>query len=186
MGQLYVCADTRFFDESATEKFSTDIESYNDMIIDKWNKIIGQDDSVVVIGDFSHGSLQDTVEICNKLNGKKNIYSFNVENSRFTRRELLDNCSSVVSVHSLINGMTEATIKGKNQRIIIYTNEEDFTKREKSIPCAAPLSVSKYSPNQIYENDTLNISAESWNFEPLLFSRIGEFVSNFVNTFEEE
>ncbi len=43
----------------------------NDILIQNWNKKVNKKDSVYILGDFSFGKEQETLEILNKLNGKK-------------------------------------------------------------------------------------------------------------------
>lgn len=46
------------------------VDEMNRSIIDKWNGTVGEDDTVIIVGDFAMGKLRDTVPLANDLNGR--------------------------------------------------------------------------------------------------------------------
>ncbi len=69
--QIYFIADTHFGDERIrryeNRPFS-DIEEMDAALIDRWNAVVGKDDSVYVLGDFGASGCESCV--LKKLNGK--------------------------------------------------------------------------------------------------------------------
>lgn len=58
--------------ESCGKDFET-IEEMNDFLIDRWNKKVGPDDTVYVLGDFSFRSRISIKEYLKRLNGHKHL-----------------------------------------------------------------------------------------------------------------
>lgn len=58
--------------ENCGKDFET-IEEMNDFLIDRWNKKVGQDDTVYVLGDFSFRSGVSIKEYLVRLNGHKHL-----------------------------------------------------------------------------------------------------------------
>ena len=55
--------------ESITRPFAT-IEEMNETIISNWNKVVAEDDTIYVLGDFFMGMLDGIEPIYKRLNGK--------------------------------------------------------------------------------------------------------------------
>ena len=55
--------------EPNTRPFAT-IEEMNETIISNWNKVVGEEDTIYVLGDFFMGLLTDIEPIFKRLNGK--------------------------------------------------------------------------------------------------------------------
>lgn len=91
-GTVFVTSDTHFY-----HKFLAFHRGYEDEVnmtnhmIDVWNSVVGENDTVVVIGDFSFGSVTQTEQLLEDLNGdiilvagnhdemmKKRITRFNI------------------------------------------------------------------------------------------------------------
>ena len=49
------------------------IEEHDEALINNWNSVVGEDDEVWILGDFSWYGSTKTIEIFNRLNGKKNL-----------------------------------------------------------------------------------------------------------------
>ncbi|MDD7281402.1 metallophosphoesterase [Floccifex sp.] len=71
----YYIADTHFFHRALNTKmdkrgFET-VEEMNEYMIQQWNSRIRKNDEVIILGDFSWGSWQETKEVLDCLQGKK-------------------------------------------------------------------------------------------------------------------
>lgn len=71
----YYISDCHFFHRSllhAMDKrpFSS-VEEMNEKMIEAWNQKVRKNDEVVILGDFSWGNGEETMEILKKLHGKK-------------------------------------------------------------------------------------------------------------------
>ena len=49
------------------------IEEHDEALINNWNSVVGEDDEVWILGDFSWYGSTKTIEIFSRLNGKKNL-----------------------------------------------------------------------------------------------------------------
>ena len=49
------------------------IEEHDETLINNWNEVVGIDDDVWILGDFSWYNATKTIEIFNKLNGNKHL-----------------------------------------------------------------------------------------------------------------
>jgi calcineurin-like phosphoesterase family protein len=87
----YFIADLHFghanrlsFDNSP---FKT-IEEHDEYIINKWNKTVGIDDDVYILGDISWHNSTKTIEIFNRLNGNKHLIKGNHDDKLLRNPEL--------------------------------------------------------------------------------------------------
>lgn len=48
-----------------------DVDEMNHALVDNWNRTVGPDDVVWIVGDFAMGKIVDTLPIAKDLNGKK-------------------------------------------------------------------------------------------------------------------
>lgn len=77
-------ADTHFFleriiSEKGGRPFSS-VEEMNNFMIKQWNSVTEENDTVIIIGDFSSGDGERTNEILKKLKGKKILIKGNHDN----------------------------------------------------------------------------------------------------------
>lgn len=49
------------------------IEEHDEALINNWNSVVGEDDEIWILGDFSWYGSTKTIEIFSRLNGKKNL-----------------------------------------------------------------------------------------------------------------
>ena len=75
--RLFVTSDLHFyhaniikFQKNRSDRWSY-VEDMNAGLIQLWNKKVGPEDSVVIVGDFSFGTPEQTKNIFDQLNGKK-------------------------------------------------------------------------------------------------------------------
>ena len=66
------------------------VEVMNEVLIDNWNMVVGEDDLIICCGDFSLGSSKDAINVLDKLNGHKLLISGNHEKSVLNSREAMD------------------------------------------------------------------------------------------------
>ena len=82
MQKVFFTSDTHFFHKNILKHCplrkelcnaldENDISSWDDWMVDRWNKVIGKHDIVYIIGDFAFGSAELAKKILGKLNGKK-------------------------------------------------------------------------------------------------------------------
>lgn len=72
--QTYVISDTHFYHDNIIDfenRPYSSVDEMNEKMIDKWNKIVTDDDLVYILGDFSFGSSRQTNDLLKNLKGKK-------------------------------------------------------------------------------------------------------------------
>ncbi len=71
--RLYI-ADMHFFHKALNTKMDQrgfeDVFAMNEYMIEQWNAKVKKNDEVVILGDFSWGNAQETIEVLDRLNGK--------------------------------------------------------------------------------------------------------------------
>lgn len=58
----------------------TSIEEHDDTLIENWNNVVGIDDDVYILGDFSWYGSMKTIKILQQLNGNKHLIRGNHDN----------------------------------------------------------------------------------------------------------
>lgn len=112
----YYISDLHFFHYNLCNRMDKrgfkSVEDMNKFMIKQWNSRVNKNDEVVILGDFSMGSAQQTEEILKELNGKKFLIagnhdkflkdkSFNRNHFQWIRKyeELNDNNRKVILCH---------------------------------------------------------------------------------------
>ena len=83
-------------------------EEYNNMVIDNWNKVVGKNDIVYILGGFGIGNCYDIVI---KLNGEIHFL-----NSVFTN-------SDSIFMNDIKNGVRNSVNKDFSKKIIFESNQ---------------------------------------------------------------
>ncbi len=140
----YYIADTHFWHEAMLRKFDKrgfdSIEEMHDYMVSQWNKKVRKNDDVVVLGDFSLGTPNQTLEITERLNGHLHLITGNhdqVENKKYDYSrfrwikdyaELYDNRRRVVLSHYPImcyNGQYALDKESNARTYMLYGHVHD-------------------------------------------------------------
>lgn len=73
---IYYISDTHFKDQKIFDKCKRPFKSVDEMeevIINKWNKKVNDEDIVYVLGDIGKDDDPSTIDIFNKLKGHKHL-----------------------------------------------------------------------------------------------------------------
>lgn len=141
----YYIADLHFFHAAMNSKMDcrgfADITQMNEYMIQKWNGKVRKNDEVVIIGDFSWGSPEETTELLKRLNGR--LYLIQGNHDRFLKHkemdlrrfvwvkpyeELQDNRRKVVLCHYPImcyNGQYRLDENGNPRTYMLYGHVHD-------------------------------------------------------------
>lgn len=88
----YFIADTHFFHAALNlhmdQRGFDDVESMNQYMIDQWNKKVNKNDEVVILGDFSWGNSEQTLDVLSQLKGK--LYLIRGNHDRFLNDKKVD------------------------------------------------------------------------------------------------
>lgn len=113
---IYYIADCHFFHNALNEKMDkrgfSSCEEMNEYMIKKWNDKVTRADTVVILGDLSFGTVEETNELIHRLKGKlclitgnhdKYVKSANFDKDRFewidNYRVITDSQKKVVCCH---------------------------------------------------------------------------------------
>ena len=141
----YYIADLHFFHENLNTKMDrrgfASGEEMNEYMIKKWNGKVRKKDEVVILGDLSWGSAEQTNELLAKLNGR--LYLITGNHDKFVREaafqadrftwikpyeELSDNRRKVILCHYPImcyNGQYRLDAEGKPKTYMLYGHVHD-------------------------------------------------------------
>ncbi|MGN0835008.1 MAG: metallophosphoesterase family protein [Candidatus Spyradosoma sp.] len=137
----YYIADCHFFHRSLNDRMDCrgfeSAEAMNEYMIAKWNAKVRASDEVVVLGDFSYGTADETDAVLKRLKGRLYLVEGNhdapsVKNPRFIwvlpYKELHDNGRKVVLSHYPImcyNGQYRVSASGKPRAYMLYGHVHD-------------------------------------------------------------
>ena len=141
----YYIADLHFFHDALNTRmdkrgFSSG-EEMNEYMIGKWNDRVRKRDEVVILGDFSLGKAEETMEVLRQLSGKKMLVEGNHEkylkDKSFDRSlfewvkgyaELHDNNRKIILSHYPVfcyNGQYRLAASGNPRTYMLYGHVHD-------------------------------------------------------------
>lgn len=92
--KIYFTSDPHFWHKNIIKYCDRPFDSVDDMnetLIENWNRVVGEDDLIFCLGDFSLGRETDTLDVLQRLNGHKVLIKGNHEKSvmkkDYTRNE---------------------------------------------------------------------------------------------------
>ena len=136
----FYISDLHFFHNSLNTMMDkrgfADAESMNEYMIERWNARVKKKDEVVILGDLSLGTPEQTTEILRRLQGKKFLIAGNhdrfAQNSRFDTslfgwihayKEMSDNGRKVILCHYPVmcyNGQYRVNGEGAARTYMLY------------------------------------------------------------------
>lgn len=141
----YYIADPHFFHSAMNSKMDRrgfeNVEQMNQYMLDKWNQKVHRNDEVVILGDLSWGSAEETNELIDKLNGR--LYLIQGNHDRFMKNkdfnigrfvwikpyeEMQDNKRKVILCHYPImcyNGQYRVDENGSPKVYMLYGHVHD-------------------------------------------------------------
>ena len=93
MGKTYFIADLHIGHKNALafdNRPYVDIETHDNDIVRRWNKAVGIDDDVWILGDFSWYNATKTIEFYRRLNGNKHLCIGNHDKKLLRNKEVRD------------------------------------------------------------------------------------------------
>lgn len=141
----YYIADLHFFHGNLNTKMDKrgfeSVGEMNQYMLDQWNKKVRKNDDVIILGDLSWGTAQETNELLEKLNGR--LYLIQGNHDRFLKNkdfklerfewikpyeELQDNKRKVILCHYPImcyNGQYRLDEDGNPKAYMLYGHVHD-------------------------------------------------------------
>ena len=141
----YYISDLHFFHNNLNDHMDNrgfaDAEEMNHHMISQWNSRVRPGDDVVILGDFSTGNAEETMDVLKQLKGKKYLIQGNhdryLRDKDFDRnlfqwiqsyKELNDNRRKVVLSHYPIfcyNGQFRMNTEGNASTYMLYGHVHD-------------------------------------------------------------
>ena len=148
-------------------------EEYNNMVIHNWNKVVGKDDIVYILGGFGIG---DCYDIVIRLNGEIHFL-----NSIF-------NNSDRLFINAIKNGVVNSVNKNFVNKIFFETNQILTLPEEDCVLCYFPLSdwlgkitdtfcFHGYTNKHNLKENNISCKFELWDNSPV---NIKEIKKNFL------
>ena len=85
---IFVTADLHFSHDKVIkteDRPFVDVDIMNQVLIDNWNRVVKNNDSVFILGDFSFANKEHTKKICSELKGNKILIMGNHDMGRSVR-----------------------------------------------------------------------------------------------------
>ena len=105
MSKVYVCSDLHLGHENIIKYCNrpfVNVESMNKALIENWNSVVHDDDTVICLGDFALGSREDIIEWGKQLKGKKILVMGNHDHgskSTYTEGQFIQVYKEEVIIH---------------------------------------------------------------------------------------
>lgn len=104
--KTYITSDLHFGHKriiefnSATRPYST-IEEMDDKMIEQWNEVVTEDDTVYILGDFAFHKPYKAAMIARQLNGRKILIQGNHDEHCVTKAEFRDCFVAIHNYHEI-------------------------------------------------------------------------------------
>lgn len=159
MPQVYLTSDHHFGHRNIIDYESRpfrDADEMTETMIERWNGVVGPDDCVFHLGDFSFLNRERTAAIVARLNGYKHLIMGNHDRGR-SRRWWLEAGFDEVSEYPLVYG-----------GFFLLSHEPMYM--NKHMPYA---NIHGHIHGLKYEgNQHVNVSVEQWDYAPVPFDTI--------------
>lgn len=151
--KTYVTSDLNFCDgfEKNNNDFSLEQE-WNDFLINKWNNVIHNDDTVYILGGFGKGGIKTIQEILSKLKGNK-LLLYNDTVNQYSRK--MWEHIGLPAVHFTLFSIDKKLHFSYNEQLIKPDSEKGW------LICYGGQS------KPIWSDRGLNVSAKLWDYSPI-------------------
>jgi len=163
MQKVYLISDHHFGHKQIIDFESRpfgSVEEMTESMIAKWNEVVGQEDRVIHLGDFSFLNQEKTSGILSRLNGYKMLIMGNHDRGR-PRTWWLEAGFQEVSEHPIVYG-----------GFFFLSHEPMYM--NKQMPY---VNIHGHIHGQKYEGKQyINVSVEHWDYTPVSFDAIRAMV----------
>lgn len=163
MGKVFLISDHHFGHKRIIDYEARPFQDAAHMdreMAERWNAVVGKEDRVFHLGDFSFLNLQSTKEIVGRLNGYKILIMGNHDRGR-SRAWWLEAGFDEVSAYPIIY-----------EGFFFLSHEPMYM--NKQMPY---VNIHGHIHGQNYEgNQSINVSVEQWDYTPVPFETIRRMV----------
>lgn len=132
---------------------------HDDVMINRWNSVVGKDDLVIILGDFSFLSAQNTMVLLNKLNGDKVLVKGN--HDIFIQDKEFDK-----TLFKGIYDYVETRYKGQELCLMHYPIQS-FKHQDRENKCAVLLFGHIHSGKMTLPKHSFNVGVDVNNYAPV-------------------
>lgn len=162
---IYFSSDTHYFHKNVIQYCQRPFENVdvmNDLLIENWNDIVKNDDTVYFLGDLSFGSRDETKNILHELNGTKHLILGN-HDEKFSKAWWLS--AGFTTVHDYRNICLDHEVMFTmcHYPYNSYGNPHFAKPDAKSYP---GLCGHVHERWKVKEN-TINVGVDVWNYTPV-------------------
>lgn len=166
MWNTYLIGDLRLYDRKQSLPLNLSVEGYNKYVIKRVNQYVKDDnDIIILVGDITHGTLEQTIDILQQFNGT--IYLMSTQFPSILNEITLKPFSNKIKALWGISDFQYSKIGNENCKIVITADIRQILAlhSEEKTYIAAPGSVVKM--DGVYQDRILDISFNKWDYIPI-------------------
>ena len=163
---VYVCADAKLGNK--------DLLKQQEGFIEKWNKLVKPEDVVLIMGEFSCGTEEETKDIISQLTGTLEIIDYQ-ENAPYNNFSEENWKKMGIKRVWCVGGIVTGYICGGDKYAVIAATDRNLHTTGVTY-YAAPGSLT--NSKKRFENNILNLSMEFWNYTPILYQDIPRLIDD--------
>lgn len=154
----YIIADLNLFIDAQRKKMGyVSFDQMNNDIIKRWNKLIKEDDEVIIMGCNGGGTFEQMKSVFSRLNGKLTCLSYHL-NNKFTKEQWREIGFKHFWTVSMYNELPDG-------REIVYLNSYMSEKNRKKFEL---IVVDSQNPIEGMVGDhVISVDAAKWQYSPL-------------------
>lgn len=166
MWNTYLIGDLRLYDRKQSLPLNLSVEGYNKYVIKRVNQYVKDDnDIIILVGDITHGTLEQTIDILQQFNGT--IYLMSVQFPEILNEITLKPFGNKIKALWGISDFQYSKIGNEKCKIVITADIRQILAlhSEEKTYIAAPGSIVKM--DRIYQDRILDISFNKWDYIPI-------------------
>lgn len=172
----------KLFDGVAAQHQKMTIQEYNQMVIDRINLIVEEDDYLIVFGETSVGDFESTKSLMSQIKAKWEIVD--LEDQPLYKIEDFWKDMGAQRARSL-DGFVVGTINGEKANVIIATNSSNIQlwlgeRNYIAMAESAAIENQLLKEGEIYRDQILNLSLSTWDFYPVDYTEVPRLIDDEI------
>lgn len=177
--KTYIIADLKLFNEIQRARSGyPSFQEMNEHIIHSWNKVVKEQDSVIILGNVGEGTYDEMKSVISRLNGKLTIVSKHI-NEVFTKKEWREIGISFFWNVPMFNKLPDG-------REVLYAIEtiKDIESYKKDYALIAVDGENPINGDMPIKDIMISVDALRWGYTPLNTNDLLDIYDN-MRTFEQ-
>lgn len=177
---IFFTADTHFYHNNIVKYCGRPFinsEHMNQILIEKWNSVVGVADTVYHLGDFAMGGAEKMAKIGLRLNGKKKFLKLG-NHDKGTNRFIAAGFKTVIRGASRTEMIIGGDIKVQLSHYPYKTQLDEGSRRFSNSPTddGGILLCGHIHEKWKIKNRMVNVGVDVWDFAPVSEDRLVEFI----------